>query len=596
MAPIFASADIAAIVAAFPPPVPSKNEPSLVLSSCKRGLFNSRMLLARFEQMIASGTSRLSINDVAVNLGIDSPEWLLQCNKEQLYFDRAGHNIIPDIETTNLRDALKDMGSERFVNLSSFSAEHDISYKSVEAILQHLEGDGYPWQTLGASKGQLNEWFSALSLVTRIESSIVAAVNGARPETCNIGFKFPHVPGVVLSILTKELLEDGQLGDGTLDHEAWNTHEEVVFVPDDFLSVQEEKLQEAREYYLSDMVRRYDRDGFCHVTAQSQEETEEVRLRLVQQLAEEDIDNMASVTVQDHGDHTTLFVNQHVLLGIMTHLKYAVTQEIANYWLPGSSDNIDLALSAVLSSPGQSSSAKSELAVLLMRSKHAEEVKKAANSKINELESADHRHFAELFNQHVLGPVQLYLNGVRSVQEATLKQHLDEFVREYLARDVIPSAKLYLQEIKLLRDKARANEMEKLLRASGESQSASGVQIAVAKAAKKLKIEPPDNDVLANIKQQVLEQKIQIMQKMKRGSDVLQNLIWLLLAHHMDGLFVSSGKDTSRMIKQYQTVGNAEIVHKLEKWRDVLKAGQQSQEDVEDMKGLAIETVRQSLG
>jgi hypothetical protein len=59
-------------------------------------------------------------------------------------------------------------------------------------------------------------------------------------------------------------------------------------------------------------------------------------------------------------------------------------------------------------------------------------------------------------------------------------------------------------------------------------------------------------------------------------------------------LFVSSGKDTTRMIKFYQNLpgNNADDGKKLETWKDKLKAGQAGDEDIREMRetaGAAVE-------
>lgn len=62
---------------------------------------------------------------------------------------------------------------------------------------------------------------------------------------------------------------------------------------------------------------------------------------------------------------------------------------------------------------------------------------------------------------------------------------------------------------------------------------------------------------------------------------MLQNLIWVLLATTGPGLFISSGKDTSRMIKHYELVcEDTEVAGMLAIWRNKLKARAQDTEDI----------------
>ncbi|KAI6789561.1 hypothetical protein KC363_g7185 [Hortaea werneckii] len=175
--------------------------------------------------------------------------------------------------------------------------------------------------------------------------------------------------------------------------------------------------------------------------------------------------------------------------------------------------------------------------------------------------------------------------------DAMLKQHLEEFLGDHFRREAIPSVTQQAKEAHLLAEKGRKREFEKMQQACAESKTLSEIQAAVNKFAKKQKIEAPDADMLRTVKQVTLQQRVKSMRGMKRGSDLLQNLIWVLLSHSSDGLFMSSGKDTTRMIKQYQAVGEEAVGKKLEAWRDALKAGNESKADLRDMRGLAIQTI-----
>jgi hypothetical protein len=85
-------------------------------------------------------------------------------------------------------------------------------------------------------------------------------------------------------------------------------------------------------------------------------------------------------------------------------------------------------------------------------------------------------------------------------------------------------------------------------------------------------------------------QKVAAMKKMKRGSDLLQNVIWILLARDREGLYMSSGKDTSRMIKMVKE-GDAEAAKKLEEWKDLIKQGKDTEDTRREMRNLAAKAV-----
>ena len=109
---------------------------------------------------------------------------------------------------------------------------------------------------------------------------------------------------------------------------------------------------------------------------------------------------------------------------------------------------------------------------------------------------------------------------------------------------------------------------------------------------------------------ETLTAKIKAMAKMKRGSDLLQNLVWIVLATstwgtaEVDGdgeqqqgekekggmqcLFMSSGKDTSRMIRFCkEKCGDEETGAKLDQFRDVVKAGNDTEQHRAEMRRMA---------
>ncbi|KAH0137418.1 hypothetical protein KCU82_g18288, partial [Aureobasidium melanogenum] len=79
---------------------------------------------------------------------------------------------------------------------------------------------------------------------------------------------------------------------------------------------------------------------------------------------------------------------------------------------------------------------------------------------------------------------------------------------------------------------------------------------------------------------------------MKRSSDLLQNVIWVLLARQREGLYMSSGKDTSRMIKMVKE-NDADAGAKLEVWRDLVKQGKDTDDTKKEMREVAANAVEE---
>jgi hypothetical protein len=229
----------------------------------------------------------------------------------------------------------------------------------------------------------------------------------------------------------------------------------------------------------------------------------------------------------------------------------------------------------------------SKLSKLLALSDSHEQIREAAEEQIRELNEEDHQKLGQLLEARLIIPLQLYAAGIDSVEDATLKQHLEDFVTDHFRLEVVPHIIKAAREQRLLGDRSREREMDKFRTISAEAKTFAALQTSVSKVQKKLRIKHADDEVVKHAKYRTLQATVKSMRHISRGSDVLQNLIWIMLARHSEGLFMSSGKDTSRMIKQYQVVGDAEMAAKLSKWRDLLKTGEQSEDDTKAMQEAA---------
>ena len=126
MAPIFAAPDIASIVAAFPPPEPTKGQASLVRSTSGEKLYNSQNVLARFESLLEASKDRISISNLASILGIRDADWLLAPYHGPLSYSQDGRMLIPNIELRRILDSLVEATDQGFVDTLNWSAKHDI--------------------------------------------------------------------------------------------------------------------------------------------------------------------------------------------------------------------------------------------------------------------------------------------------------------------------------------------------------------------------------------------------------------------------------------------------------------------------------------
>lgn len=239
------------------------------------------------------------------------------------------------------------------------------------------------------------------------------------------------------------------------------------------------------------------------------------------------------------------------------------------------------------------------LVSLLLQSQYRETLDAALASAVDELDHELRHRFEQLFQMTVMAPLHLY--AAACVGDITLKQNQEAFIGGYFRREAIPQFAETARREGLIRkgpfpgDKARLRDTEFLEETCGPivPKTLTEVQAAVMKLARKQNIAAPDAEQINMIKRETLKQKGRAIRKMSRGSDVLQNLIWILFARASEGLFMSSGRDTSRMIEQYKLFENFENWQKLVKWRDLLKGENAEPEDLQGMKELAIKVLRE---
>ena len=201
-----------------------------------------------------------------------------------------------------------------------------------------------------------------------------------------------------------------------------------------------------------------------------------------------------------------------------------------------------------------------------------------------------------------MAPLQLYAAAI--IGDATLRNNQDTYISTYFRQHIIPGFIETVQQQSWTQsptDNSRLRDISQLKEfcmASSDSgnqvKTFKDVQAAVAKFARKQRITSPSAEQISRVREETLRQKGKAIKKMDRGSDVLQNVLWIAFAKALnDGLFMSSGRDTGRMIEQYRLVGDFEVWQKLSAWRNKLKQGNIKPDDVQEMKDLAVKVLRE---
>lgn len=598
MAPIFVQEDVETLIRQFPPLSLAKDRPTLLRSRSGEGLVNFASALSLFESTLENGSSRIEISNITSLLGIekDAEQRILDHCSLQLYFSRDGRSLIPVPVADNIHQDMTDLARTSFVDLGAFAAKQDIALASIERWIKF--DAGAKWQIFSVED---KRFLCNQALRSQIESRIREAISAAGSDVCNVSASFDdEVQTPILQLLVDSITK-GQGGDVILD----GSH--VIYVPSEYSSAAEERYRQAQLDRVHLMATELEDNRFSVIQLRAPsadtpshgptldiDRLEEAVRAKFEELHPGGIHIRTVMLSPEPGNHlrkqtsdsqARLLVDAGVLQHELGRLKAAAMPLVEDDWssdgeYPSPATTIQkLRSNAVSSRPG--------LLQLLLRSDCITELEEAAGERIGELQQNDHVKLVQMLEARLLIPFQLYTTGINTIVDLTLRQHLGEFVYDHFRREVVPQMVKSATEMRLLRDKSSNREVEKLRQATVDAKNFSALQTSVAKFTRKMKISAASADAVNTVRIRTLQQSVKSMKQMTRGSDVLQNLIWVLLAQRSGGLFISSGKDTSRMIKQYEAVGDAEMASKLVEWRNLLKAGQEGKEDLQMMREVA---------
>lgn len=584
MAPIFASQDVASLVESFVPPSPTSLEPKVVRARSDDHVKDSRSVANDFRHLLENSPTRVRLSDLPSRLGIVDIDWLLNSNTIDLYWDRDSKALLPKPVTHEIQQKIVTLLEQHVCRSTKLQEEFDLLSTSLSHILK--SGTQRLGQVQSFQDDESGEqYYYSPKLATQTEESIVSCLKGTRDEKVDLKSHYPGVPLPLLYQWTERAV--GALGQGSGDLE-FNTGG-LLFIPSAYTTSLQERQQREQSQKIQGYVERLLSDGVARI--EISEATEYIRQEVEANAAERAGEAISTQPLSSTDD--TIFFLSSRLESSRGQLKSRVPSIAPAVWHErDGSASLESVVSRVLKVLQDTSSDLLEKE--LLETPCREEIAKVASDLLGELQKQEAEGFAQLLKQSLIAPIVLYGKGVATVTDSTLKQHLEEFLGDHFRREVIPSVTQHAKEAHLLVDKGRKREFEKMQQACAESKTLSDIQTAVNKFARKQKIEAPDADILSTVKQQSLQQRVKSMRGIKRGSDLLQNLIWVLLSHCSDGLFMSSGKDTTRMTKQYQAVGDEAVGKKLEAWRDALKAGNESKTDLQDMRELAIQVINGS--
>lgn len=583
MAPIFASPDIAALVSAFPPPLPTKDRPSLVRSNSGSNLLDSRKILANFRLLLETSPGRIRKADLPSRLGIEQADWIFECYDGDMHYSKDLQCLLTGQESREVLEQLRTQARDEFVELAGFSRSYDISRPTCDRLVEEVGLRTFRLVDDGQVVGDK-------SLIDGLNQRILAVTAEANGEKVDLNSLHAAVPDMVLMALATEVLEKHGRS-GSLERE----NERVMYVPGDYHDVQDKKREQEHASKAEAAGRDLSINGFCDVTNDDTNSERSLALEVTANFQEVHREVELITLDQSASTSTSVIVvaKKSSVDQAMTELDQIVT-DLAK--TSRQSGRLATSLQAFETDLCDATS-RLGLTKRLLRSNQYRGALQATLISANQaVGDEDSRQFASICQNTLLSPLELYQQGLQRVPDPTLNERLSGYICEYLRNEIVPLLTQKVRAAGLLHDKTRAKEMERLTAACAQAKTVADLQSAASKFGKKTKISTPDAQQLSQIKLEILRQRLEDLLKTSRGSDVLINLIWILLAQQCNGLLMSAGKDTSRMIKHYQSIGDAETSRKLEHWRDVLKAGTQSNEDVQQMKRMAAEVVENMLG
>jgi hypothetical protein len=585
--PIFASPDIAAIVAAFPPPEPTKGQASLVRSASGEKLYNSQKVLARFETLLETSKDRIPINNLASLLEIRDADWLLAPYHGPLTYSRDGRTLIPNLELRSILDALVEATNQGFIDTLNWSAKHDIHKDSLQSALDR-EAETQEIQCHSPRPGK--RYMFRQSNLGSTMNAVEEAIRDARPEKCDLSSRLSDIPADLLDWAARSVARSQDL-DGDIDF----INGKVIFTPSEYHSANQQKIEEARKKKIDQAIEDAENEGFTYL---SDSNDQSIRSGVNARISRAGI--AGKLRVLDLDDESLVVATHNSFDEALKDLTDAAVKQTELLWNKNSDEPPSDA--QILSNLA----ATKPLATHILNSNHRITITSAVHTTFSTLSATDRFDFVEIAQLRLVSPIVLHAASLDVVTDEALKSRLDTYATEILKTDILPAAIQHLRASHLLqRDKSRTKDIEKFSLAISSAQSVADISSSSAKLCRKQKIDAPTSAQLREAKLQTVRTKLESMNRKRqamRGSDILQNTTWILLSaaihaqSSQDVLFVSSGKDTTRMIKFYQGLAgsNGDHAKQLEVWKDKLKAGQAGDEEIKEMReaaGAAVESM-----
>ncbi|CAD0109936.1 unnamed protein product [Aureobasidium uvarum] len=581
--PVFTEDDIRKLVLSFPHPEPRPGKECLVRSLSGRSLVRSDAVTKRFHSLLQNATGPIFLNSLHNELGVHDVQWLLTQEEERIYHSVDRRSLLPETTQKAIYQSLKNDLANRGLNLDKIATEKDVTTATLRRILAAQDAD-LSLQDLENGKAYDSRF------LRRLEDSIGKVVIKGKQGSVVLSDTFPQVPVPWLESAANNLIPHDERGaQGLVDL----VNGLLLYTPRSLLEQRQGEVKQAQDAYIQKAVEELDGSGSYEVNANSRPQVlrNAADIDLAREIREAFVQKHSrSSVVELSNGKSTFLVTQDILAASISTLAAKAADTATEQWTsrrPGEEVTFD---PTKLSIPDDTETSLDQ--AILESGDPENKVQSTFEAKILSLQESTTSTFATTIQTDLLTPLRLYAQGADTITDTTLQPRVQEFIYDWSRKDLAPETLRTIKDQNLVTTKAVSRDLEKFSDAISTARTLDDMLTATAKLARKQKIEQPSATALKIRKHEILTQKVAGMRKMKRASDLLQNVIWILLARRKEGLYMSSGKDTSRMIKMVKE-GDAEAGAKLEEWRDLIKQSKDTDDTKKEMRDVAANAVEE---
>ncbi|KAK6008572.1 hypothetical protein QM012_000475 [Aureobasidium pullulans] len=576
--PVFTEDDIRKLILSFPPPEPRPGKECLVRSLSGRSLIRSDAVTKRFHSLLQTASGPIFLNSLHNELGIHDVQWLLTQEDERIHYSTDRRRLLPESTQKAICQSVQNDLAVHGVDLDKIATEKDVTTATLRRL---LAAQDITLRDLDNGKTYDTKFLK------KLERSIETVVSGKHGGAICLSDTFTSVPLSWLEPTARELLSKQENGAQDIIEMKSGY---LIYTPRSVLDEREDKFKQAREAYVQEAVRALDEGGSCEVSASSRplllrnaEDAElkgAIREAFAQEYARSDIVEVSTAS-------SSFFITQDALSTRLDTISAKAADVAVEQWSsrsPGEDVTFD---------PTKVSLTTTSLDQAILESGDLENKTQASfDTKILSLQESTTSAFTTTLQNELLVPLKLYTQGADTITDTTLQPRVQDFIYDYIRKEVAPETLRIIKDKNLITTKATLRDLDKFSDAVIAARTLDEILSATSKLCRKQKIDQPSPSSLQTRKLEILAQKVLGMKKTKRSSDLLQNMIWILLARQREGLYMSSGKDTSRMIKMVKE-SDRDAGAKLEVWRDLVKQGKDTDDTKKEIRDVAANAVEE---